>query len=721
VTTPHPKPDELIDTLRSLRRDPTLESLSRATERVVHDLRVHQAELECQNHDLRIAQEALEAARARYADLFDFAPIGYLTFDRAGLVLEANLTAAALLGVERASLIGKQFAALDCVVSAKGFSEHLAAVFGAAPCATTDAVIHPKGGRPITVEMRSARNTNAPGKAPEQCRTALVDVTARRRDTVMLKLLADASEILVSSLDHTANIAAVARLIVPTLGDACFVDVPDATGRLRRLQIVSGDPAQQALVTLLERPLLSPRSDSPQARAMKLVAPELLHGSEASAAVPIELVEACGEPASALVVPLVARDTVHGVLTLLMFRSGRVQEDEDMRYALALARRFACSIDNAKLYREAQRAIRAREEILSTVSHDLRNSLSSIVMNTSLMLSAAPPRERRRDQRRLEMLQRGAQRMQRMTEDLIDLCAIESGQLAVDTSKHKIDDILHEVQGSLGPLARDKDQRFELRPLGRDTWVTCDRDRVLQIFANLVSNAVKYTPANGRITVSAERFDAFVRLSVQDDGSGMDDNELRHLFDRYWRAEQQRKTTKGLGIGLDICKGLVESQGGTIWAESRKGQGTTFFFTLPRCDGAPERVTKTGPLRVLVVDDNEQVRSVLEESLAEKGCAVLCANDGVEALELLRSTRLDLILVDLDMPRLDGRALVAQLAANPEMPRASIVFMSCGRMSENEARGLGAEGFLHKPFDVASVIDLVAAASTNVRTLRLRS
>jgi len=541
------------------------------------------------------------------------------------------------------------------------------------------------------------------GNPLDRCRVTLTDVTERRRTQDLFALLASASERLASSLDYSSTIAEVALLSVPLLADACFVDITDEEDRLVRLQIAFGDPARQAMVDLLDRRALVPRLTSPQYRAMRSRQSLQLDGSACSDAVPSELQVGCGAPRSALIVLLVARDTVVGVLSFFMMDSGRYYDANDLRFAEDIARRAATAVDNARLYRDAQRAIRAREEILSNVSHDLRNSLSSIVMNASLMLRNSPADDRRRERWRVEILKRGAERMQRMTEDLLDISSIDAGRLAVDRHDWDVDELMADAFEALLPLAGHKGQRLECVSLGRSARVHCDKDRLIQVFSNLVGNAIKFTPPKGNITMRVERLDGLVRFSVRDDGPGISEEQARRLFQRYWH------TRAGQGLGLHISKGIVESQGGSIWVETRVGEGSTFFFTLPLGAERPDEVEISARGPILIIDDNDELRLSLQEVLESGGYRTAEACDGDEALSMMRSgLRPSLVLLDLQMPRMHGRDFVSALGRE-QIDVPPVMLISCDANLDVEAASLGAIGFLRKPFEVGSLLSLVAA------------
>jgi signal transduction histidine kinase len=226
---------------------------------------------------------------------------------------------------------------------------------------------------------------------------------------------------------------------------------------------------------------------------------------------------------------------------------------------------------------QARRAIQEREDLLAVVSHDLRNPLSVILVSATLALRAGLPGDT--DRRAIEAIRRSALRMDRLIGDLLDASMIEAGRLSVETSIQPVDPIVREAVEALEAPAAQKRIRLETIG-GSDLCVFCDRGRMLQVLANLIGNATKFTPTGGSITVRVEPRGPEVMFFVTDTGPGIPDDQLPRLFDRFWQAK--RTARLGTGLGLTIAKGIIEAQGGRIGVESQLGVGSTFFFTLPR-------------------------------------------------------------------------------------------------------------------------------------------
>jgi signal transduction histidine kinase len=282
-------------------------------------------------------------------------------------------------------------------------------------------------------------------------------------------------------------------------------------------------------------------------------------------------------------IPIEARGRLLGVMTLIAPASQRPFEPEILALAMELCRRVALAIDNAHLYEEAQRATQAREELLAIVSHDLRNPLSVIITNARLLEGDAARRaDPDRAQKMARSILRSADSMSRLIGDLLAFAQIQAGRLSVEPRAVDVGDLIDETLEMFKPTTAEKGILLDgavdsnLRAVG-------DRGRVLQVLSNLVANAIKFTPRGGHIDLRAQREQQEALFTISDSGAGIAEDDLPHIWDRFWRAA--KTSASGVGLGLSIVKALVEAQGGRIWAESKIGSGTTFHFTLPLAEG----------------------------------------------------------------------------------------------------------------------------------------
>jgi signal transduction histidine kinase len=400
------------------------------------------------------------------------------------------------------------------------------------------------------------------------------------------RFLAEASRLLAESMDYAATLKTVARLAVPGIADWCVVDLMQDDGRMARVAIEHSDPSRLALAHKLQEdfPPRTGASAGP-AHVVHTGTTEFdPHVSEsrlqeiAPEAERRHLLGALGMNSYVSVV-LSTRGRVLGTITFFT-DTGRSLSADDVEMAEDLARRAATAIDNARLYDQAQRAVRVRDDMLAIVTHDLRTPLSVILAAAAMQVaSAADDDNGRRVRQRAGSIQRAAEHMSRLIRDLTEIGQIDAGRFAVERTAQDASALVREVIDTLQPSAVERGSQLRACIVGPVPSVEADGDRVVQVLSNLVTNAVNVGASE--VTVRLEARPEDVLFTVSDTGPGIRKEDLPHMFDRYWRAETANYT--GTGLGLPISKQIVDAHGGRIWIESEPGVGSTFFFTLPRC------------------------------------------------------------------------------------------------------------------------------------------
>ena len=432
--------------------------------------------------------------------------------------------------------------------------------------------------RDVTERKRAEEQASA--LIREQAARAEAEVSQRRAT-----LLADASRVLSSSFDYQTTLAALVRLAVPALADYCALDIVEAEDKFERIGEAHADPTKTHMLREVATfPRSSLTAHHPLIRVITTGEPFLepnitpafirLSFTEDSQR---KIVEALG-PISLICVPLVTSGKPLGALTLVTSSSGRRFNNGDLALAVDIARRAAIVVEHARLFHEAQQATRARDDILAVVAHDLRNPLNTVSMAASLMLENTPM-DRPQERRQVEIVRRAADRMNRMIQDLLDVKRLETGRLGIEPRSEPPAALIYDTLDMLRPLAASSTILLESNVAENLPPVLADAARIQQVLSNLVGNAVKFTPRQGRITVCADRIDGEVRFAVIDTGPGIPAEQLPHIFGRFWQARSTDR--RGIGLGLAIAKGIVEAHRGRIWVESSVGLGSTFYFTLP--------------------------------------------------------------------------------------------------------------------------------------------
>lgn len=385
---------------------------------------------------------------------------------------------------------------------------------------------------------------------------------------------------------------------------------------------------------------------------------------------------------------------------------------------------------------EAVRQSRLKDEFLATLSHELRTPLQSIVGWVQI-LQGGDLAEGELEEG-LEVIGRNARVQQNIIEDLLDMSRILSGKVRLDVQKIELGTVLEAALETVRPTAQAKGVRLHavLDPLA--TPVTGDPHRMQQVFWNLLTNAIKFTPKGGRIEVLLQRVNSHLEASITDTGIGIASDFLPHVFDRFRQADASTvRSHGGLGLGLAIVKHLVELHGGSVFAKSQGvGKGATFSVVVPLAAVAePRQGAARGDGRgsdaerrplpalhgitVLTVDDDEDSRAMIAKTLEKAGAEVRAAGGVDEALRLLDESQPHVLVSDIGMPGKDGYALLEELRARPaekggKIPAAALTAYT--RVEDRvQAMCAGFQILLPKPVDATELVATVAALAKQAR------
>jgi PAS domain S-box-containing protein len=534
------------------------------------------------------AQERLKESEAKFSGIISISEDAIISIDAEQRIIVFNNGAEQVFGYSQAEVIGTP---LDNLIPERFRKIHRQHVERFASGAGTTRRV---GERLITVAGLRSNGEEFPAEAAISklqvgdktlLTVALRDVTERKRLEKEQQLLTEAGAALATSLEYEETLANLARVVVQNFADWSAVDVMDEEGRLRRLKVASADPDQAALCAVLEQ--MPPDRDLPHLMRSVIESKRPIVVEQVTS----EYIESLGlgpEHLQALLVtgvtsfvavPLLIRGQPVGALFLGSSTPSLVFGQGDLRLAEALAEQAAIAIENARLYRASVHATQLRDQVLGIVAHDLRNPLSTILTQLWALRHHGPQPERR-SLKPADVIERAAKHMNRLIQDLLDVAVMESGQLTIKRARLSARELIVGAVDMQRPLASSSS--LELRVDSDrdvpDVWG--DRDRLLQVFENLIGNAIKFTKAGGCITVGATSRDHEVIFRVADTGSGIAPENLSHVFDRFWQATSANR--QGAGLGLPITKGIVEAHGGRIWVESTPSLGTTFAFTIPK-------------------------------------------------------------------------------------------------------------------------------------------
>jgi PAS domain S-box-containing protein len=693
--------------------------------------------------------EREDEARAWFATTLRSIGDAVIATDAAGRVTFMNAIAEALTGWTDAEARGRRLEEVFCILSEetrKTVESPVTKVLraGAVVGLANHTILRPRRGAEIPIHDSAAPIRDADGRL---FGVVLVfrDAVDEKREQAQREFLARAGEVLASSLDYRAVLGTVAQFAVPQLADWCAIDVKEpGAARPHQVAVAHVDPSKVSFALELgERYPSDPEALTGVSQVIRSGKAELY------TEIPAEMLEGGARDAehlqiirdlrlqSAMVVPLRGRAGTLGAITFVYAESGRRYTAADLAFAEDFARRASLAIENAStmkevadarnreqaLRRDAEVASRAKDEFLATVSHELRTPLNAILGWTLTLRNRKPDPE---IDRPLAVIERNARAQTKLIEDVLDVSRIISGKLALNLGPTNVADAIAAAIDTVTPAAEAKGVQISSVFEGRTLTITADAERLQQVVWNLLTNAVKFTPKGGKVTVSASREGSEVLVQVTDTGEGIRREVLPHVFEPFQQADTS--TTRrhgGLGLGLAIVNQLVTAHGGTVAVTSEgPGKGATFVVRLPARSATPavramsvlasaeHALHRLDGLRLLVVDDEDDARMLVGTVLSEQGAEVHLFSSAAEALAQVPVLRPDVVVSDIAMPQMDGYALIRKIRAlSPSQGgRTPAVALTAYAGSEDSKLAFAAGFQMHvaKPIEPAQLAVVVA-------------
>ena len=535
--------------------------------------------------------------------------------------------------------------------------------------------------------------------AREQAGRAAAGEAARRA-----ALLADAGKQMARSLNLEATAKTVLDLLVPDLADA-------ATLRLRRhgADTVYTRHRQQADAAGEPPPAVV------EASAV-LEAPAVLDAMDgAVATLGHQLIVGAADSVRGVACPLFARGALLGVLAVVRHRTGGGGHGYDppgVALIEEMAGRAAIALDNCLLYREIEERDIRKEQFVAMLAHELRNPLGAISSAVAVMeMVGGDPGDRAR-----EIIKRQLHNLAQLVEDLVDTTRITTGKISLTRSAVNLAESVTRCLRTIEIAGRTKDHHFAVH--AEEAWIHADSARIDQVLANLIGNALKYTPAGGHITIRVHAADDRAVCEITDTGLGMSPEVLQRAFELFYQEERSSDRGRGgLGIGLTLVRQLVELHGGTVEASSDgEGRGSRFTIRLPLSapGGASEpgraaEPAETPRWRILLVEDNGDARQMLQMLLILAGHEVDSAGNGLAGLEKAVRNRPDVAVIDLGLPGIDGYEVARRLRAESG-DVGLIALTGYGQPGDREkALAAGFDAHVVKPVDPAQLTDVIAS------------
>jgi PAS domain S-box-containing protein len=696
-------------------------------------------QLRRQNEELTAAHRALEKERSRYQALFDFAPDGYLVTGFEGAIREANTAAAALLNTPKELLPGQSLIEFVVPADRDEFRERLHALHlgSIERVADWQASLRPRNMDAIPAALTVVAERSVPAVA--SLRWLIRDVTERKRlekererwlvgqakarAARRFEFLAEASSLLVGSLDVEASLSSVANLTASFVAGWCFISVVEPDGSLRQLEAAHADLSAADIAKKLRRHCLfggpasggrRPLLDHPQ-----IVQPLTEEWCNRAADGPEHaalLRQLSG--GAAMILPLRFHNRLMGVMTLISPFGHHRYRPSDRIVTEDLARRCALALENARLYREmvaerdkAERASRAKDEFVAILGHELRNPLTPVIgwtriLKNHTLISRDPVLAEG-----VRAMEKNATTLARLVGDCTDMAKISEGKIQIERAFVNLNHIVVASLDAIREMADERGIRLTAELAPEPVPVLGDAMRLEQAIMNLLINAAKYTNSGGLISVRTALKDGETRVEVTDTGIGIDRAFLEQIFEPFRQGTSSWLTSRsGLGLGLAIARRIVELHGGRVWAESQGlGCGSTFCIRLPLAAAAEEQrhidapavrsAGKENGIRILLIEDSEDILFLMKADLETMGHTVITACNGQLGMEAARAHQPDLIVSDVKMPLVDGYQLMRTLRGIAELRAIpAIALTGFGSKADIErALAAGFDACLSKP------------------------
>ncbi len=468
---------------------------------------------------------------------------------------------------------------------------------------------------------------------PREATGAVMDVTGQHKIEEHDRILVDVTQSLAAAEDYEETLATLPSALVPRFAAYCCAHLRD--GEAVRMVGSAGDariaPTERQVADVVDR-----------ARAVT----DREH----------------------LILPLRSGTAAFGAIAFA--NAGRF-DAADVAFATELADRISLMLDRIRLFRDLERANRVKDEFLATLSHELRTPLNAVLGWTRMLRRGTVPSDR--TPAILETIERNAAAQMQLVEELLDLSAMAAGGLRLNVTSVDLRDVVSTAVETVRPAADAKGLQVQVTIADRVDEIAGDPARLRQVLWNLLANAVKFTPAGGRIDVSLSDGQTDVEIAVRDSGPGIPADFLPHVFEPFRQGDStSTRTVGGLGLGLAIVRHIVEAHGGTVTARSDgPDRGSAFTVRLPT--GRPARHGDAGGSgagtlrgrRVLAVDDDESTQELVATMLLMYGVSVRTAGRVAQAIDILSEWRPDVLLTDISMPGEDGYDLMRRVRSMP--------------------------------------------------------
>lgn len=702
------------------------------------------------------AEEAIREGDERYRELVENANDIVFTLDLEGNVTSINKAVESLTGFSQKELLNTNMSKFLTPQSTATAKLMTARKLSGEERTNYEVEVMTRDGRPVTLEI-SSRLAMSDGK-PVGIQGVARDITMRRHAEEALReadqralseyeKLLDRVTGLAQTLGTARDLAAILRglreftlLSVPCNG--FFVSLYDPIRDVRNACYGWADGDE---IDVTELPPMPVTASGPNSRAVRtnevIITNDYMTNTIGHPAMLVGPDNGL-RPQSSLAAPMSLMGRILGTIEVQSYEKAAFREEHvaAMRMAANLA---AVAIENVGLLERestaranAEESNRLKDEFLATVSHELRTPLTAI-LGWSRMLETESIEEEM-SKRAIETIKRNAKAQAQIIDDILDVSRIITGNLYLDLHPIEIESVLEASLNVVRPTAEAKGIRLDLSFDQEPVSVSGDANRLQQVFWNVLSNAVKFTPSGGTVTVRLRKTEPYVSIDVADTGLGISSDFLPYVFDRFRQADStSTRRQGGLGLGLAIARHLIEIHGGSIEVTSEgEGKGATFTVKLPMVGSGlvpaavdlQKQSTAAQPafpkelllgVKVLIVDDDEDTLELLGAALKQRSAEVTQVNSVKEALAAIRISRPDVLISDIAMPDRDGYELIDQvIALNFDPPIPAIAITAYARDEDRQrALATGYHRYLSKPVELREFISTVAEAAGLAMTM----
>jgi PAS domain S-box-containing protein len=643
-----------------------------------------------------LAWESMRKSENQYHDLYSQAPIAYFSIGTDGIIQTANNKASELLGYYIKEMVGKPM--VDLYADTPLGKERARAIFVRSASGKRvrdeEVEMETKDGEHLWVSLSVEPNTNAEGKVTLSL-LAAIDITERKEAEIALEesqaRFMELAELLpqgVWEMDMQGKITYANKESLRAWGSLGLEE-------LRTFPQGSFIPEDRSRLQQNVRDLLRGKGSSPHEytalRQDGTTFPVLVYST-----------------------PIIRQNKIVGLRGINVDITERKRMEAELQGKLQ---------ELEKANQRLKELDKLKDNFLSTVSHELRTPLTSIKSFAEILLAYEEDRPTQKEF--LGIINEEAERLTRLINDFLDLSKIQAGRMQWETTEVSVPWVIETAVNANHALLNKTQLKLANETEPDLPMVWSDKDRLAQVVTNLLSNAIKFTPEGGQISIRAhlvkkespDETQNMVEVRVKDSGIGIAPEHHQTIFEKFSQVGDTLKDRpKGTGLGLPICKEIVEHYGGKIWVESALGKGSTFSFTLPIVQKATPQAIKitakespsgsTAIRTILVVDDEANIRRLISHELISRGYKVIEASGGKEALDLARQSHPDLITMDVVMPDLDGFDTTAVLKTDPITKDIPILIVSVIEDKSKMYR-LGANDYITKPFNIEALMEKV--------------